>query len=393
MHPEIWTIPGTGFHIRSYGLAIVVGIVLAMWIALRRARRVGADPAAIVSMTLIGAVFGILGCRGMYYVHYWADAMRRGNIGVREVVTATSGGEIVGGMILAVLSAIVYLAVRRKPIGLYLDIVFPPMILAMGIGRVGCFFVGCCWGGACEGPAGGRELAWAVRFPYGSPPYERAWAEGRLTAPEALLWLPPKAERATPIPREVLADFEVDDNPALTRFAVVAEEAAAARKTDPDSPEAKRLADALADASKALGRKAAPAEVYAVLHLRDLQARGMAMSWADLRALAAQQHSRWVHPAQLYDAIACTLIFFVLSAIFWRRRRPGMVVAWGMMLYGLNRALQEAIRGDNPHDTFGFTISQFISLGILAGGIVLAVVLLRRSQPNAASVPHAIVDS
>ncbi|HRX87727.1 MAG TPA: prolipoprotein diacylglyceryl transferase [Phycisphaerae bacterium] len=386
MHPELWTIPGIGFHIRAYGFAIAVGFALALWIAVRRAKRVGADPATITSLALIGAIFGIIGCRAMHYLHYAWGALRTGQLGVGEAMTAKGGGEIVGGIVLAVLSAVVYLAVRRKSIGLYLDIVFPPMILAMGIGRIGCLMFGCCWGGVCATPAGAAELPWAIRFPYGSPAYMREWSEGQIKVPAVLLWHPPKAERAFPIPREAFADHDIDGNTALERFVLTAEKANAAHHADPDSAETKRLMEEMKQAAAALGRKVDALEVYAVLHLQDLAARGTPMTWSALRALAAQQHSRYVHPAQLYDAIACTLIFFVLSAIFWRRRHPGMVVAWGMILYGINRPLQEMIRGDNPHDTFGLTISQFMSLTILAGGIVLALVLVRskRTVPSPA---------
>lgn len=378
MHPELWTIPGVGFHIRAYGLAIAVGIALALWIAVRRARRVGADVSTLTSMALIGVVFGIIGCRVMHYAHYAWESLRSGELSVGRMVTATGGGEIVGGIVLAVLSAVVYLAVRRKPIGLYLDLVFPPMILAMGIGRIGCLLAGCCWGGVCEAPAGGKGLAWAVQFPYGSPAYLRAWDDGKLTVPEPLVWSPPKSAKPYPIPPEVLAEVNIDGDTALAHFVAVAEKAKAAHKADPEAAETRKLEAEMQQALAAAGGRVDPNAVWAVLHLRDLREKGTPMTWAELRTLAAQQHSRWVHPAQLYDAIACTLMFFVLSAIFWRRRRPGMVVAWGMILYGINRVLQEMIRGDNPHDTFGLTISQFMSLAILAAGVVVAVVLMRR---------------
>lgn len=381
MHPDIWTVPGIGYHIRSYGLCIAIGIVLALWISVRRAQRVGADGSTVTSMALIGIAFGILGCRIMHYVHHGWSALKSGAIGIEQVVTATGGGEIVGGIVLAVASAIAYLALRRKPIGLYLDIVFPPMLLAMGIGRVGCFLFGCCWGGQCATGAGEAALPWAVRFPYGSPAYVRAWSDGKLEVPAALLWHPPRSEQPFPIPAEVLNHFDVDNQPELEAFVLAAERAQAAQKADPEGAEARKLKSEFELAGRTLGRKAAPAEVYAVLHLRDLRDKGTPHTWAELRTLAAGERSPWVHPAQLYDAIACALIFLVLSAIFYRRRRSGMVVAWGMILYGINRPLQEIIRGDNPRDTFGLTISQFMSLAILAGGIVLVVLLLRRDRP------------
>jgi hypothetical protein len=141
-----------------------------------------------------------------------------------------------------------------------------------------------------------------------------------------------------------------------------------------------------------MGRKPYREEVFAALHLRDLQAAGEPRTWSDLRTRAGTEHSRWVHPAQLYDAISLVLIFVFTSAVFYRRGPAGATIAWGMMLYGINRFVQEMIRGDNPRDTFGLTISQFMSLLILAAGVVMLLYFtdpLRRASDVTEQVSSA----
>jgi prolipoprotein diacylglyceryltransferase len=109
-----------------------------------------------------------------------------------------------------------------------------------------------------------------------------------------------------------------------------------------------------------------------------------------LRSIAAEQHSAWVHPTQVYAIITLFLLFVILSAILRLRARPGMVVASLLILYPINRFVMEVLRGDNPHDVAGFTISQFISIVAIIGGIVMVVVLLRRPfPPPAAPEPTA----
>ena len=98
---------------------------------------------------------------------------------------------------------------------------------------------------------------------------------------------------------------------------------------------------------------------------------------ADLRSIATAQHTLWVHPTQVYDAISLTLMFLVLSAVLHRRRRHGMVIAWTMLLYPVSRFVQEMLRADNPHDVAGLTVSQFLSLVLFGLGLVYMFVLIR----------------
>jgi prolipoprotein diacylglyceryltransferase len=96
---------------------------------------------------------------------------------------------------------------------------------------------------------------------------------------------------------------------------------------------------------------------------------------AEAAQLAKRQDLRspYLHPAQLYSAIGPLLLAWLTNALFYRRKRHGVVFAIGFMLYAVERFIEESLRVDNPVDTFGLTISQAISVVIF---IVMGVWLL-----------------
>jgi phosphatidylglycerol---prolipoprotein diacylglyceryl transferase len=79
-----------------------------------------------------------------------------------------------------------------------------------------------------------------------------------------------------------------------------------------------------------------------------------------------------VHPAQLYAAIDAGLLAALLWFYFPFRRRDGEVFAILVTLHPISRFLLEMIRSDEPGQFgTGLTISQWISLGVLAAACVL----------------------
>jgi hypothetical protein len=212
-------------------------------------------------------------------------------------------------------------------------------------------------------------------------------ASHQVVLPPELYWKPPKAPAAFPIPPEVLAKARVDDQPALQDFATLAESYAFAFKADPNSAETKQLKAQLEAANAKLTRLVSKADVMAARHLHQLAESGTPRSWSDLQALAAAEHSRWLHPTQVYDMLALLLLFVLLSEMYKRKSPPGTVLGWTMVLYPINRILQEAIRVDNPRDTFGLTISTFLSLVVLLAGIVLLLNLRGRPVETHAVSP------
>jgi phosphatidylglycerol---prolipoprotein diacylglyceryl transferase len=77
-----------------------------------------------------------------------------------------------------------------------------------------------------------------------------------------------------------------------------------------------------------------------------------------------------VHPKQLYAALAGLALLGLLSAYYPRRRRDGEVMALLMISYPVTRFLIEFFRGDEGGLYAGLTISQYISIVLLACGLV-----------------------
>jgi phosphatidylglycerol:prolipoprotein diacylglycerol transferase len=77
-----------------------------------------------------------------------------------------------------------------------------------------------------------------------------------------------------------------------------------------------------------------------------------------------------VHPKQLYAALAGLALLGLLSAYYPRRRRDGEVMALLMITYPVTRFVTEFFRGDAGGLYAGLTISQYISIGLLACGLV-----------------------
>jgi len=74
------------------------------------------------------------------------------------------------------------------------------------------------------------------------------------------------------------------------------------------------------------------------------------------------------------------------NSYFYRRKRHGTVMPLGFMLYAVERFVEEAIRSDNPLDTFGLTISQGVSIVVFL--LALAVWFGLKLLPlHASAVP------
>jgi phosphatidylglycerol:prolipoprotein diacylglycerol transferase len=94
------------------------------------------------------------------------------------------------------------------------------------------------------------------------------------------------------------------------------------------------------------------------------------------------------HPTQLYETIACVLLF-ALTWWRWRHRRfQGEVVFIGILGYAIWRFFNEGLRGDTVGSTFlglwSVTTSQAVSLYLACGLLILSgVVVVRRLRDPA----------
>lgn len=367
MHPELFRIPGTRFMVPSYGAMVAIAFLVGTWWMCRRARKVKADPDICLSLALICLVFGWVGGRTFYVIHYWKSQFAQNPA---QILNLTSGGfEIYGGLIVGAICCIIYLLIKRVSIRLYADLTAPTLLFGMGVGRIGCFLVGCCWGATCD-----PNLPWAVTFPALSSPQQQQWQERLVTMPAELI-LVDSVGIAVTVPQQMLK---------LTP-----------EKTQQLREKLKRAGTTLAEAEAAGDQTKVARARFTEAGIR-LVLDHMAVfdtSPEQLRELASSKSLRSVpvHPAQLYSAIGPLLLAALASAYFYRRKRHGTVMAMTMMLYAVERFIEEMIRADNPHDTFGLTVSQGISLGIFAFGLGWLLVLrkmpLRSPRPATRAVP------
>ena len=378
MHPDLFTIPGIGLQVKTYGFFLTVGFLSAVWLAMRRAQRVGADPDRILDFSFIALFFGVGGARIFYVIHYWkTDFAHRPNSFLAIIDIRQGGLEFLGGLLGAMLATLIYLKWKRLSIRMYLDIMAPGAMWGLAFGRLGCFFNGCCFGGLCAAASPDvPKYPWAVQFPYGSNAHMHQWDDRQVTVPAELVvtrglasYLLPATTLATPIERVQGARLEVER---------LEDALAKAAESKADEKTIKTLAVQLAGAKEMdkANRKA--------LNLDDLAGNmkfpsrinpQRSISQSELQQLASECQSLPIHPTQLYASMNGFILSGLLSAVFYVRRRHGVVIGLLIVLYPISRVLEELIRIDNPHDAFGLTISQFISLGMFLFGVAYLYVL------------------
>jgi phosphatidylglycerol:prolipoprotein diacylglycerol transferase len=96
-----------------------------------------------------------------------------------------------------------------------------------------------------------------------------------------------------------------------------------------------------------------------------------------------------VHPTQLYSTLDALVLLFLLSAFYPLRRRDGEVMALLMITYPITRFLIEYLRNDEGVFLLGLTISQTISVGLFACGLLFWFALQRGPARRAVDVGSA----
>lgn len=389
MHPELFSLPG-GFTVKTYGFCLMIGFLSAVWLAMRRAVRVKADPDCVLDISFLCLLFGVGGARAFYVIHYWTPQFADASNKFLAVIDITEGGlEFLGGFIGATIATVVYAYLKKQSLRLYLDIMAPGAMWGLAFGRLGCFFNGCCFGGVCETPhTHEARYEWVVRFPFASPAHWEEWSQRQVTVPAELITTSKEAFKPWLVPDSLLS-MPVEKRQGMVRkLHDLKDEWGRAQAESPGSPETKKLEAAVAAAVKKFD--AHQKELASLIHAQQFPSRvepSRRTSVSELEHLASNYQSLAVHPTQLYAAINAILLSAFLSALFYVRKRHGVVIVMLLVLYPIQRTIEELIRVDNPHDVGGLTISQFIGLVLFLFGIA-ALLYLYKKLPERS--PHAV---
>jgi len=408
-------------RIYGYGLMLVLGFLSGIYLARRRARRMGENPDDVTHCGLLALVGGIVGSRAAYVVQHWEEQFAHAPNKLGALLNVTSGGLIYyGGLVGGTGLVLGFLWIKRLPVRRYLDIVAVSLMVGLAFGRAGCLLNGCCYGGACD-----ADWALSMRFPMFSAPlvnvgdeagpfspnteapspvYAKQMHEGHLHPDPRLRFdgsgsvLPPRSLHGA-LDRDQFDVLLGDTESARKEFIAAAgtdemmdrDEWRGALRTGTFLrgsevwDEARGLFDEDGDgelcfeeAWKYLAHRRAR-----LVKLFDADASGAlddaerreanTFLQADLFALARASRSGPVQAAQPLGMINALLLAALLTWFHRIRKREGHVFALMAILYPITRFVLEAIRDDNPHNLVQgvLTHNQYTSLALAAAGVVM----------------------
>ena len=161
MHPELFRLGP--FAVKSYGALLALSFLLGVLWSIRRAKRAGVDPKYILDLAIVIFISSIVGARAFYVIFHleefrghWLDIISpiqsTGDLGI-------GGLTLLGGVVLAIISGIFYLRLKKQNVWQVADVLAPTFPLGIFLTRIGCFLNGCCFGK----PA--TDHAWGILFP------------------------------------------------------------------------------------------------------------------------------------------------------------------------------------------------------------------------------------
>ena len=149
MFPKIFSIGS--FYLPTYGVLVALGFLVGLSITVKLARKSGLDGEKITNLAVYVALAGLIGAKLLMIAFDWPD------IQIFSLSTLQAAGVFQGGLILALITAVLYIRHNKLPALPVFDAFAPGIAVGHAIGRLGCFAAGCCWGKECH-------LPWAVTF-------------------------------------------------------------------------------------------------------------------------------------------------------------------------------------------------------------------------------------
>ena len=177
------------FPLHSFGLLVALAIVAASALAKRELDRMYAagqvgpvripvkdtrgreriettSPSALVwTMATLAGVFGVIGSKLFHVIDYWDEFVQN----PVAFVFSPSGLTFYGGLVCASIAILYYAHKRGIRLGRLADAAAPGLLLAYGIGRIGCYLSGDGDWGVCsslaEKPAWIPGFLWSETFP------------------------------------------------------------------------------------------------------------------------------------------------------------------------------------------------------------------------------------
>lgn len=127
-------------EIQVWGLIVALGIVTALALALRRAKKTGIKKAWVYDLTFYSILFGLIGSRIGYVLFSWPADIP---LTLLNAANITKGGlSFTFGLAAAAAADMIYMRMKKINVLRFADFMAPYIVLAHAIGRIGCFLIG-----------------------------------------------------------------------------------------------------------------------------------------------------------------------------------------------------------------------------------------------------------
>lgn len=182
MLPDLFRLPIVGWPIHTYGVLIVTGFLVALWIAYFQAKRYGNYYNEVMDFAFWALLGGMIGARVVYIIVEWREFFivdpwtQVGAFKIPSVFAIWKGGLVYWGSFLGGFAAfLIYTKKHHIPRWMFADWCVLGIPLAQMFGRLGCVAAGCCYGReAYHLDAAGNVIAdvpLALSYPVGSLAY------------------------------------------------------------------------------------------------------------------------------------------------------------------------------------------------------------------------------
>jgi phosphatidylglycerol:prolipoprotein diacylglycerol transferase len=156
MYPVLFRIGPITLY--SFGLMMAIAFLVANWFFSKELHRRHIDPAMAGQITIIALIGGVAGSKLFSIFENWSEFMAD----PRGQLFSPAGLTFYGGFIVAMLWIYVYVNRKRLRFAMFGDMLSPVLLLAYGIGRIGCQLAG-------DGDYGiPSRLPWAMSYPQGT---------------------------------------------------------------------------------------------------------------------------------------------------------------------------------------------------------------------------------
>ncbi|SKA82779.1 Prolipoprotein diacylglyceryl transferase [Clostridium sp. USBA 49] len=140
MRPILFEI--LGIPIYGYGTMIAIGIISAVLLLNKRAKKIGYDEDSILNMAILAVILGIIGGKLLYIITDLKNIINNPSL----LKDFGNGFVVYGSIIGGAIGVYIYCKRKNWDFIKIFDLAIPSVSLAQGFGRIGCFLAGCCYG-------------------------------------------------------------------------------------------------------------------------------------------------------------------------------------------------------------------------------------------------------